>query len=86
MSCSKCGSDRYVIKHHTSYHPPITVDICRSCHKKIHNSGGAPTCDPTTISSSVRNIRRVAAFKRHELESFNTALSRALDAAEAKGK
>ena len=35
--CFKCGSTRFVIKHHTSYNPEIIVDCCRSCHATIHH-------------------------------------------------
>lgn len=35
--CFKCGSTRFVIKHHTSYNPEVVVDCCRSCHSIIHH-------------------------------------------------
>lgn len=35
--CFKCGSTRFVIKHHTSYNPEVIVECCRSCHQKIHH-------------------------------------------------
>ena len=35
--CFKCGSDRFVIKHHISYNPEKIVDCCRSCHQTIHH-------------------------------------------------
>ena len=37
VKCFKCGSDRFVIKHHISYNPEVVVDCCKSCHRTIHH-------------------------------------------------
>ena len=35
--CSICGkSDSKIIKHHTCYEPEETIDVCWTCHNKIH--------------------------------------------------
>lgn len=36
--CNESYSPRYMEEHHTSYKPPIKVDTCRKCHKKIHGN------------------------------------------------
>jgi len=37
--CEKCEeefSSRFMEEHHTSYNPPIKVDLCRKCHQEEH--------------------------------------------------
>lgn len=37
--CPCCNSVKDLEPHHWQYHPTeITIDICRSCHKYIHNN------------------------------------------------
>lgn len=36
MICQLCNQDKKLDKHHTSYEHNITIQVCRSCHKKIH--------------------------------------------------
>jgi len=37
-TCSKCGQENIsIVMHHTDYENDITIPICRSCHKTLHN-------------------------------------------------
>jgi len=35
--CPVCGDVKDLEPHHWSYEPEITIDICRDCHKFIHD-------------------------------------------------
>ena len=35
--CYFCSSEEKVISHHVSYSPEITIELCYSCHNKIHH-------------------------------------------------
>ena len=38
--CSRCKSNKDIIKHHKDYSKPFEFEIlCKSCHNKIHNIG-----------------------------------------------
>jgi len=37
-SCSKCGSDNDLQRHHPDYNSIKTIILCRSCHNVIHHS------------------------------------------------
>ncbi len=37
--CSKCNKKGKTDFHHISYEPNLFVEVCRSCHKKIHVGG-----------------------------------------------
>jgi ribosomal protein S14 len=35
--CERCGSQRYLVRHHPDYSKPLYVmTLCRSCHIQIH--------------------------------------------------
>lgn len=34
--CILCNSKEDIVKHHTSYIPPITILLCRRCHRSVH--------------------------------------------------
>lgn len=41
VQCPLCGGrfePEQIVKHHTSYDPEITIQICRGCHNTIHKS------------------------------------------------
>lgn len=38
-ACVICGSGNQIIEHHTDYEKDIKVDVCRSCHPRIHSYG-----------------------------------------------
>lgn len=48
-NCVVCGKDldyNSVIKHHVNYNPEKIIDVCRSCHLKIHRSDKYPNLKP----------------------------------------
>ena len=36
-NCVICGKEGE-LSHHISYHPPLIIKLCRSCHNKLHFS------------------------------------------------
>lgn len=61
--CFKCGSTKFVVKHHTSYNPEVVVDCCRKCHAQIHykvRKNNICPIPPTEVSriSRISSIRR----------------------------
>ena len=37
--CTICGKEEATQKHHIKYDPPMAIDVCVSCHLKIHEHG-----------------------------------------------
>jgi len=64
-TCFKCGSTRFVIKHHTSYNPEVIVDCCRSCHKKIHDRVRKEGACKYTVEE-VKKLSDKSSHKRQE--------------------
>lgn len=48
--CSICKINPATQKHHVSYDPELTVNVCAVCHTKIHDSGtGVPAKNPKSL-------------------------------------
>jgi hypothetical protein len=39
LKCSICKTNEASQKHHLSYQPEISIDVCVPCHKQLHNHG-----------------------------------------------
>ena len=39
-TCLDCGSTKNLQKHHVSYNPEVTIDLCIDCHQKRHPHHG----------------------------------------------
>jgi len=61
--CFKCGSDRFVIKHHISYNPEKIVDCCRKCHAIIHHNVRKNNICPIS-PEEVSRISKISSIRR----------------------
>lgn len=67
MGCFMCGTNKNIIKHHTSYEPEEIVDCCRSCHLKIHHESDElpnKTNRKITLKSSQKRYRETHNMKQ----------------------
>ena len=75
--CAKCG--KLIdwgsgVKHHISYEPEKTIEICKSCHLKIHKSKENSALKPTKDSSKryySQKPRKKGVIRETELSEFN---------------
>ena len=75
MKCIRCGSERYVVRHHVKYKELHGVDeiimLCRSCHTKLHQKlrregkCNIPSNEIWTYSKRARNEYMIKNKIRH---------------------
>ena len=80
--CPICRKEKYLVKHHITYDPEYTVEICCSCHGKAHTQISKWDMPPTQIrpreaidlpeNLSIRllDFKALNNFKLHCLRSY----------------
>jgi len=81
--CDLCGDTENVDGHHISYEPEEVVDLCRSCHQKVHADEEHkyhPDDSASTTSIEITTDQRDALQdrKQHGRESYKAVLDRLL--------
>lgn len=87
-SCKVCGTmTKRLVKHHTDYKNDITIDVCNSCHRMIHNGSikSIPAPQPNNTKVGVRKSthKRLKSVGRFG-ETFDDIIVRLLDSYEVK--
>ena len=78
--CSVCGDETEIIEsHHISYSPPLKVNLCRSCHKKIHKKKRIQELTSIKISKSTRELLRLRGQKGETYDEILMNLMERLD-------
>jgi len=68
--CAICGSKDDLDEHHLSYEPEETIEVCSSCHSKIHTrefgDGLIPNDEPGVVKPEIDREVLEAAYKSLE--------------------
>ncbi len=85
VKCILCyRDDSRLMKHHIEYKNDITIIVCGSCHRKIHQSKRYPELKQidyrswTIIKLSDETHKRLEEFGKKK-ETFNDVIKRLLD-------
>lgn len=90
-SCKVCGTmTKRLVKHHTDYKNDITIDVCNSCHRMIHNGSikGIPAPQPNNTKVGVRKSthKRLKEHLKNYGDTMDSVIVKLLDAYEQKSE
>jgi hypothetical protein len=84
-TCQMCYKQGIIERHHVSYFPERTINLCHKCHFKVHYQPGLLTrSDLIALLNAKLNGKQLAeAYKTEEnLNKFLASLSRSLSLGE----
>ena len=69
--CAKCGRPidfKTAIQHHISYNPEKVIEVCRSCHLKIHRSKKKSSLKPVATPFRSKPIEKPPGYREKKRE------------------